>query len=120
MEVVLIYNCVDILYFYFICLKCYNIISCLPSSHSIEDRILFILKVNVVRGRYDLWDPECVKGVPQKSFRNIEDIGEEEDISWFCRTARLKYKNYGKDYHTIYEYLYGQIEYRYMQWNINT
>ena len=84
-----------------------DIISCLPSPHSIEDRILFILKVNVVRGRYDLWDPECVKGVPQKSFRNIEDIGEEEDISWFCRTARLKYKDYDKDYHTIYEYLYG-------------
>ena len=81
-----------------------DIISCLPSSHSIEDRILFILKVNVVRGRYDLWDPECVKGVPQKSFKNMEDIGDEESISWFCRTARLKYEDLLYDYHTIYAY----------------
>ena len=42
-----------------------------------HDKILFNLNVSVVTGLYDLCDPECDIGVPQKSFMNKDERGAD-------------------------------------------
>lgn len=46
-------------------------------------------KESTVRGRYDLWLPEWVRGVPQKSFWKRDERGLDQRRSWFPSMARL-------------------------------
>jgi len=49
----------------------------------------FTLKESTVKGRYDLWEPEWVRAVPQKSLNNRDERGVDQRRSWFSWMARL-------------------------------
>ena len=48
------------------------------------------LKVAVVRGRNDLCEPLCERGVPQKSLTRRLARGASGRMSSFCSMARLE------------------------------